>query len=238
MYFRLITTLLQAVLCIPVAVSATACAQKATAETLGWDLSYSSVLDANGVGPDEWIRKWLGPSDQSAAKGWVLGWNREPIESAVLLEFPASHAGERIVMWLVRTNSQAYYYERAEGSALHKDDKPPHETQEALDVQAYDKFFSVVSTWQQRKRVQPQDTPVGGVPGYSGFLSLYNSGNSRQMLLTIEDWAICDTKKCDSWKAGRLMEALKILPRPRRSVPSPVGGADCRHDSGATRGRV
>src|SRR5260370_38873701 len=84
-------------------------AQPANSQSLGWDLSYSSVLDANGVRSDEWLRRWVGPNYQSSAKGWISSWSHGPIQSAVLLEFPA-HAGERIIMWLFRTKDQAYYY--------------------------------------------------------------------------------------------------------------------------------
>ena len=119
-------------------------------------------------------------------------------------------------MWFVRTKDRAYYYERAEGNPLSKDDKPPHETHEALDPQAYDDFFSSASRWQQGAAVAPEKTPVGGIPGYDGFFSLYDRGSSRQMLLTLEDWAVCENnenKKCEHWKPGRLAQALILIPR-------------------------
>jgi len=189
----------------------TACAQKVAAGSLGWDLSYSSVLDANSVGPDEWIRKWIGPNYQSAAKGWISSWNHEPIQSAALLEFPAQ-AGERVIMWFVRTRDRAYYYERAEGNPLIKDAKPSNERNGTLDVQAYDKFFSEVSSWQQATPRKPEDTPNGAPPGYFGFLSVYGSAGSRQILLTSDDFAICETKECKTPKLGRVFEALRIIP--------------------------
>ena len=190
------------ILMIPCAV---ACAQKANTLPSGWDLSYSSVLDANGVGQDEWIRRWLGPQYQSRAGTWISNWTQGPIKSSILLEHPA-HTGERITMWFVRTKNQAYYYDRVET-------KPPRETNESLDVQAYDNFFNVISKWEQAKPLKPEDNPVGAIPGYSGFLSVYNSGNSRQMLLTPEDFAICDTRQCQTWKPGRLAQALQLVPR-------------------------
>ena len=144
-----LTTVVGQPLSFLIATCAIACAQTATAGSLGWDLTYSSVLDANGVGSDEWIRTWIGANYHSAAKRWISSWNHGPIQSSVLLEFPATHAGERIIIWLVRTKDQAYYYERAEGTPLLKDDKPPAERNETLDVQVYEKFFSVVSTWNQ-----------------------------------------------------------------------------------------
>lgn len=209
MDFRLITTVIQAVLCISVAACATACAQKATAETLGWDLSYSSLLDANGVGPNEWIRKWLGSNYQSPVKAKIAAWRHGPIESSILLEYPAPHAGERITQWFVRTKTAAYYYERVEG----EDDKPPHETEEPLDVQAYDRFLAIVSTWEQAQPLRPEETLNRDMANYKGFLSMYNAGNSRQMLLIFRDFTVCETKNCETGKPGRVYEALRTIPR-------------------------
>ncbi len=188
-----------------------ACAQRGNISELGWDLSYSSVLDANVVGPNEWIRKWLGPNYQSPAKAWISAWSHEPIESSILLEFPA-HAGERIRMWVARTKTSAYYHRRAEGNPLYKDNKPPHEASESLDVQACDQFFSEVSSWKQEKPLSIEETPNGATPGYNGVMSFYNGADSRQILLTAEDFGICETKTCDKLKGGRLLEALRFIP--------------------------
>jgi hypothetical protein len=116
-------------------------------------------------------------------------------------------------MWLARTNDEAYYYERGEGNPLYKDDKPPRETQETLDARAYDNFFSEVSRWKQGAAVKPENTPVGAIPGYDGLLSLYDHGNSRQMLLTLEDFAVCADIKGENCKPGRLPLALAFIPR-------------------------
>ena len=182
------------------------CAQKSNVRSLGWDLTYKTVLNANNVAPNEWIWKWLGPNYESPIKGLISTWNHGPIESAVLVEWPAPHAGERITMWFVRTKTKAYYFEQVERN-------PPHKTREPLNPPSFDKFFGVISSWQQANPVKPENTPVGGVPGYYGFLSLYDRGSSRQMLLTIEDYVVCDTKKCDTWKPGRLSQSLMIIPR-------------------------
>ena len=187
------------------------CAQRGNISQLGWDLSYSSVLDANAVGPNEWIRKWFGPDYQSPANAWIAAWNHEPIESSILLEFPA-HAGERIIMWFARTKTSAYYHQRGEGNPLHKDNKPPLEVSQSLDVQAYDKFFSEVSNWKQQKPLSLEEAPNGAIRGYNGVMSLYNGADSRQILLTSGDFAICETKACDKLKRGRLLEALRLIP--------------------------
>ena len=124
-------------------------------------------------------------------------------------------------MWLVCTNNRAFYYERAEGNPLYPDGKPAREAKEPLDLKACEKFFDTVSAWQQLDPVKPEDTPRGGIPGYDGVLSVYSSGKSRQILLTIEDFAKCDTKDCRTWKTGRLAEALPIIPRFGRKPAKP-----------------
>ncbi|HEY5884072.1 MAG TPA: hypothetical protein VIT88_05260 [Pyrinomonadaceae bacterium] len=181
-------------------------AQKPNALPLGWDLTYKTVLESNHVAPNEWIWKWLEPGYQSPAKQLIATWKHEPIESSVLVDWPAPHAGEHITMWFVRTQNAAYYFEEVEKN-------PPHKTQESLNPQSFDKFLGVVSPWKQGNPVKPEDVPHGGIPGYYGFLSLYERGKSRQMLLTLEDYVVCATKQCETWKPGRLSNALMLIPR-------------------------
>ena len=193
-------------LALLISVSKNIYGQKSDTLPLAWDLTYTSVLNANQVDPDAWIRKWLGPNYESSIKEVIASWKDGEIESAILLEFPAPHAAEHITILFVRTSGQAHYIELVE-------DDPPRRTREILKIQEYDKFFGVISRWQQAKPLKPDDIPDDAIPGYSGFLSLYNRGNSRQMLLTSEDFVICNNKKCDSFKPGRLAHAITILSR-------------------------
>jgi hypothetical protein len=186
-------------------VTGSAYAQKSNSAPLGWDLTYSSVLNENHVAHNEWLWKWLGKNFKSPITQYVSAWNDETIESSILIEHPAFHAGEHITLWFVRTKNHAYRWGLIES-------KVPRIVKQPFDADSYDRFFAVVSTWQQGKPVRPEDTPVGGVPGYMGFLSLYDSGKSRQLLLTLEDFWLCDTKKCDTAKNGRLIQAMEILP--------------------------
>lgn len=170
--------------------------------SLGWDLTYSSVLERNNVGSGEWIRQWLASGYQAPAGKWISGWRGEPIVSSILIECPAFHAGEHTTMWFVRTKNRAYYWQSVEGQEAHDEKK-------VLRPRVYDGLFMRASSWQQAKPLRAEDTPTGGVPGYIGFLSLYDRGESRQMLLSQEDFVICDTKECKTWKPGRLAFALK-----------------------------
>ncbi len=177
------------------------CAQKSN-RSLGWDLTYSSVLERNNIGRSEWIWKWLGSGYQAPAKKWISEWRGEPIVSSILLEYPAFHAGEHTTMWFVRTKDHAYYWQAVE-------DEEANDVKKVLKPRVYDNLFMLVSSWQQAKPLRVEDTPTEGVPGYIGFLSLYDRDKSRQMLLSQEDFVICDTKECKTWKPGRLAHALK-----------------------------
>ena len=172
----------------------------------GWDLTYSSVLETNKIGSHEWIRKWLASGYQSPAKKWISGWQGEPIVSSILIEYAGfSHAGEHCTMWLFRTKDHAYYRQEFEGVKF-------SDIKKSLKPEVYDNLFATASSWQQAKPEKPKDPQ--SIPGYIGFLSLYDKDKSRQMLLTLEDFITCDTKECKSMKLGRLMIALDpVMPK-------------------------
>jgi len=88
-----------------------------------------------------------------------------------------------------------------------------HHLKETLSLDVYDQYLAFITSWQQKPPLKPEDTPENGIPGYMGFLNFYDRGISRQMLLTLQDFFVCETKKCDKFKLGRVFQALAILPR-------------------------
>lgn len=172
-------------------------------KVLGWDLSYSSVLERNEVGRDQWLWKWLGQNYQSPAGKILAAYRQAPIQSAVLVEYPAFHAGEHTILLFIRTPSRAYLWQIVEGK-LQKDNTP-------LNPELYDKAYQIISSWNQCKPLTPDATPPDGISGYSGFLSLYDRGRSRQMLLTLEDFILVDEKDPDKVSLGRLTEVLEPI---------------------------
>lgn len=185
--------------------------QRADPKTFGWDLTYKTILDSNNVAANEWIRKWLGVTGESPAKGWMANWKYDAIDSSILMEFPAFHAGERITMWFARTAGQAYQVEFVNANRQ-------HETTELIDAETYDKMFATMSPWQQLKPLSADELPEQAPPGYMGFLSFYNRGDARQMLLTVEDFVHCDTKKCEHFSPGRVAQALMVLPDVQKAI--------------------
>lgn len=196
---------LKLLLLVALTVPSSSGAQRSKLLPPGWDLTYESVLDANQVGSKDWLRRWLGPKFQSPIIRLADGWKSGPIESSILLEFPAFHAAEHTTIWLVRNKTRAYFFVLG-----HVGQKPQRTT---FDLETYDKIFDLMSPWQQAKPLKEEDLPRNALPGYIGFLSLYNQAGARQMLLTTQDFHICEDKECKKFKRGRVVEMLTLFPR-------------------------
>jgi hypothetical protein len=191
--------------------------------SLDWDLTYTSVLEKNNFAHCEFLLKWRkagyqGPNTrhESPAQKWIEEWQGEPIISSILIDFPAPHAGEHINIWFVRTENHAYHW------SLLEDDRQKEKKQE-LDPQVYDNLFAQVSAIQQAAPPRIEDLSTDTPPGeasfftnYIGFLSLYDKGKSRQMLLLWQDFIACDSRECcrpecKTLKSGRLFRVLETI---------------------------
>lgn len=162
--------------------------------SLGWDLTYESVLSRNGIGPDALIWEWAQAPYRPPVNKLVTEWQGEPIVSSVLMELQGP-SGDQHAYWFARTMNHAFYWEFENGEI---DD---HHVKEPIPVQKYDEAFKAMSSWQQAP-----DSGEGGLTGsYFGFLSLYDGGKSRQMLLTVDDLGSVD-------RHGRLLQVTwKLL---------------------------
>lgn len=171
-----------------------------SAQTFGWDLSYASVLKRNNLGRNEYLWKWLQQNNPAYTRVIIESWRGEPIVSSVLIEHPAFHAGEHQILWLIRTHNRAYYWHAVEGKSFF--------VKEEFSPQLYDETFKSISSWQQAEPLSSQNTPPQGVPGYFAILNLYDRGQSRQMLLTLEDFYVYDKAAEDNFRDGRLVQIL------------------------------
>jgi hypothetical protein len=186
--------------------------RKPVARSLGWDLSYSSVLEANRVPRDDFLRQWLTEHPQSPIEKRLLEWRGEPIVSSLLIEKPALSAGERFALWFVRARRKVYFKIFADG---HSEDYWVKD----IPLKFYDDLFITISSLQPRESSGQTRIRPFGVSGYCGFLSLYDRGKSRQMLLTLEDFysadELKDRKLEDELGDGRLARSLRPLFRIR-----------------------
>lgn len=200
---------LQTLIIVALVLTQSACAQE-TKPYFGWDLSYESVLEKNNVGRDEFIWKWLkrtptneyDPNYETPAKKWISEWKGDPIISSVLIDYPAFHAGEHTTMWFFRTKDKAYYWEFIDAGK-------PVSKKEELKPEVYDKIVKQISAWEQYKPLKAEELPEQVFPGYMGFLSIFDKNNSRQMLLTFQDFSGCEKRDCDKKQPGRLFMAVE-----------------------------
>lgn len=178
------------------------------ASDFGWDLTYTKILATNRIGQENWIHKWLKTYNKSPARGWLANWKGEPIVSAVLIEHPAFHAGERTTMWFFRTKSAAQYWVsvQEEDDSIKEIAADSHRF--ALTPATYDIFLKTITTWQQKNPPKPETLPDQAIPGYMGIISIYSDGVARQVLVTFEDFFFCETKECPEPKPGRLSCAI------------------------------
>jgi hypothetical protein len=181
--------------------------EAADGATLGWDLSYRSVLRANGVGRGDWLVKWLKSHESAPIERLVAKWPHEPITSSILLDAPAFHAGERMVYWLVRTNAGAYLWHYVDGAAQEAAGEP-------IEPHLYDRLLSGIWEWEQGPPLSMERAGREAAPGYFGFLSLHRAGSARQMLLTVEDFHVPGPAGWKDATDGRVTVAFGPLLEP------------------------
>lgn len=173
-----------------------------SSQGLGWDLVYESTLKSNGYNSDRPMWKWIhedGP--RPPVNKLVTEWQGEPIISSILIEVVGPE-GSPGGFWYIRTMNHLYRWDFNRG-------KFDSQKKELTNLQEYDKAFAAIACWQQALPVKT-DTMF---EGYYGFLSLYQEGKSRQMLLTFRDFFEIDPRAegknpedPNNW--GRLWKAL------------------------------
>lgn len=146
----------------------------ASGQPLGWDLTYFSTMTGLNLCP-ALCAEWGKPAPP--IQKHVSEWQGDPIISSFEIEFPDGHAG-MAAYWFIRTKDHAYYW------AFYPLDTDYTGGKQVIPAQDYDNAFETISCWVQ---VEPRLQKFGS-EGYVGFLSMYEEGKSRQMLLTYEDF--------------------------------------------------
>jgi hypothetical protein len=169
--------------------------------TLGWDLTYSSVMQRNNVKNSEF--SWLYPEEtyESPVASLLKKWDGAPIVASILIEFPIGHGSGHGVLWLARTNMSAFYHFISVG--------PPNfrRLKEEINTTEFDDILRTVGTWQQLSRKSRANSVLGVT--YYGFLSVYDGQTSRQILLTMDDLILTDDQGSNLDKPGRVLLIVK-----------------------------
>ena len=158
--------------------SATRTSTELAKRTLGWDLSYATVMAGEKPADVAWLRNWVQSEGVNTASKFVEGWKGDPIVSSVLIEVPALHAGELLQYWLVRTKEAAYLRVYA---------KKQQRGVANVTTTKYDALYDQISSWKQSPPF-PGGAEPGVTPGYLGFVNLYDHGKSHQFLLSMGDF--------------------------------------------------
>jgi len=171
---------------------------------LGWDLTYMPLLQNSGVCPGELYCEYAAEKKQPPVNKHFSEWQGEPIVSSMLIELPDGHASID-ALWLIRTKDKAYWW------YFHPDRKD-RVGKQSLPTEEYDRAFETMKCWQQHN---PSSKTFLDSSGYVGFLSLYEEGKSRQMLLAASDfmdpWSKELSEIQDEARWGRLWKTLKPI---------------------------
>ena len=172
---------------------------------LGWDLTYMSLLRKNGICPGDIFCEFSTQKPQQPVNKYFAEWKGAPIVSSMLVELPDGHAA-MFALWLIRTKDQAYWW-------YFHPDHPEQLGMQPLPTHDYDRAFETIRCWQQLN-LENKNFFTGDGDGYIGFLSLYNEGKSRQMLITPTDLFDPYPKewnKPSEVKLGRLWKTLSPI---------------------------
>jgi len=175
---------------------------KTPLESFGWDLSYESILKKNSIARDDWLAKWVKSRQSLPIQQIISAWEHTPITSSILLEQPAFHAGEQLAFWFVGSTDSAYLWIFLHGER--KDHKP-------IDFALYDSLLNTVADWQQKPPLVNDKAPSGTPGGYFGFLSIYNRGAAKQILLNIDEFYNLEDPNWETADHGRVIKAFKPL---------------------------
>ena len=181
--------------------------ESAHSATLGWDLTYMEVLQSNKLEPADVL--WLTATDRyrSPVAEALKGWTGAPITGSVLYEFPAGHGRAHGVLWLIRTSDHAYY-------RLLFVDAPFRGKQGEIAPALFDSILGSACKWDQAERPKHPPDVVLAID-YWGFLSTYDGTNSRQLVLTIDDFITIPVQGTE----GRHGRASKLFDSILKDVP-------------------
>lgn len=182
---------------------------------LPWDLTYMSLLTNRSVCPADPFCEIAALKPQPPVHKHFSEWQGEPIVSSILIEIPDGHA-DMTAIWLIRTKDNAYWW------TFHPHHPNPRGRQ-PLPTHEYDRVFETMTCWQEDV---PSTRSFYTEGGYVGFLSLYNQGASRQMLLTYKDLI-------ESWDKENLLPEEAVWGRLWKTLYPLYSSIDRQHQKGS-----
>jgi hypothetical protein len=173
---------------------------------VGWDFSYESVLNQNQIKWDHsqgtlftWL-KHRRDEHQYITDFVTEQLSREP-EQVFLIDHPTFPSAGRTTIMGIKNKDQCFYYWRS------TDEKKNNFQRSEISLEMFDQIFSRLHTLKQRS----YHNMGGPEKAYAGFLSTFDHGQSRQVLLHIHDFLEFDAENHQILRVGRIGEIENSL---------------------------
>ena len=172
----------------------------------GWDLTYESLLDLNGVKWDHrqgTIFTWLKDREQEhrTIVNFIQGELEKAPQETFLIDHPTFPSGGRTTVLGVKNRTGCYYFWRSTDENMKVFKRQP------ISTELFDQIFDRLHSLKQRGF----ENMGGPEKAYAGFLSTLQAGQSRQVLLHINDFLEFDVENQEIIRVGRIFEIENSL---------------------------
>lgn len=174
--------------------------------TANWDLTYEKLLDLNGVKWDHsqgTLFTWLKHREQEhqfVTEFVEKELKKEP-QQVFLIDHPTFPSAGRTTILGIKNGESCSYYWRS------TDDNMRNFRQRPISPEKFAKIFNRLHTLRQRG----YQNMGGPEKAYAGFLSTYQKGESKQLLLHIHDFLEFDVENQEILRVGRIFEIENSL---------------------------
>lgn len=173
---------------------------------VNWDFSYERVLNQNELKWDHsqgTLFTWL--KHRRDEHQFIVDFITERLkaepEQVFLIDHPTFPSAGRTTIMGIKHNEKCFYYWRS------TDEKMRNFQRSEMAPEMFDQIFSRLHTLRQRS----YDNMGGPEKAYAGFLSTFNHGQSRQVLLHIHDFLEFDVENHQILRVGRIGEIENSL---------------------------
>lgn len=171
-----------------------------------WDLSYESVLNQNQIRWDHSVGTlftWL--VDREKEHQYITNFIKKELaqnpEATFLIDHPTFPSAGRTTFLGIKKNGQCYYWWRSTDESMREFKKRP------MDPQLFQQVTDRLQAMQQRG----YENMGGPEKAYAGFLSLFKDGQSKQILLHINDFMEFDMENQQILRVGKIFEIENSL---------------------------
>ncbi len=166
-----------------------------------WDLSYDKVLNQNQIRWDHSVGTlftWL--ADREDEHQYITNFVEKVLagkpEATFLLDHPTFPSAGRTTILAVKKGGNCYFYWRSTDEGMKEFKKRP------LDAEQFEQIANRLHSMRQRG----YENMGGPEKAYAGFLSVFKDGQSRQILLHINDFMEFDMENQQILRVGKIFE--------------------------------